>query len=156
MSSIHLLTAGICLMGKATPVGFEPTRGDPIGLAGRRLSRSARVSSHWPQVTDTICLIHKNWSACEEWSCNNGMQPMARKPSPTASCRAGGSAEPTSGTWHGCSLPGFSGQLQESSSLRSAAASWRRLRNRHGSRLYRSWSDRHLWDSSPHGETPWA
>ena len=31
-------------MGKATPVGFEPTRGDPISLAGRRLSRSAKVS----------------------------------------------------------------------------------------------------------------
>ena len=29
---------------KPTPVGFEPTRGDPIGLAGRRLSRSAKVS----------------------------------------------------------------------------------------------------------------
>ena len=28
----------------STPVGFEPTRGDPIGLAGRRLSRSAKVS----------------------------------------------------------------------------------------------------------------
>ena len=27
-----------------TPVGFEPTRGDPIGLAGRRLNRSAKVS----------------------------------------------------------------------------------------------------------------
>ena len=30
---------------KSTPVGFEPTRGDPIGLAGRRLGRSAKVSS---------------------------------------------------------------------------------------------------------------
>ena len=29
---------------QATPVGFEPTRGDPIGLAGRRLSHSAKVS----------------------------------------------------------------------------------------------------------------
>ena len=29
---------------KTTPVGFEPTQGDPIGLAGRRLSRSAKVS----------------------------------------------------------------------------------------------------------------
>ena len=29
---------------KATPVGFEPTRGDPIGLAGRRLNHSAKVS----------------------------------------------------------------------------------------------------------------
>ena len=28
----------------STPVGFEPTRGDPIGLAGRRLNRSAKVS----------------------------------------------------------------------------------------------------------------
>ncbi len=38
---------------KTTPVGFEPTRGDPIGLAGRRLNRSAKVSLllcewHWP------------------------------------------------------------------------------------------------------------
>jgi hypothetical protein len=29
---------------ESTPVGFEPTRGDPIGLAGRRLSHSAKVS----------------------------------------------------------------------------------------------------------------
>ena len=29
----------------STPVGFEPTRGDPIGSAGRRLSRSAKASS---------------------------------------------------------------------------------------------------------------
>ena len=29
---------------KSTPVGFEPTRGDPIGLAGRRLDHSAKVS----------------------------------------------------------------------------------------------------------------
>ena len=30
---------------QTTPVGFEPTRGDPIGLAGRRLNHSAKVSS---------------------------------------------------------------------------------------------------------------
>ena len=35
---------GAWLPGQTTPVGFEPTRGDPIGLAGRRLSRSAKVS----------------------------------------------------------------------------------------------------------------
>ena len=32
------------LTKKTTPVGFEPTRGDPIGLAGRRLNHSAKVS----------------------------------------------------------------------------------------------------------------
>ena len=35
-------TAAVILI--ATRVRFEPTRGDPIGLAGRRLSRSAKVS----------------------------------------------------------------------------------------------------------------
>lgn len=39
--SLTLLTQFL----KTTPVGFEPTRGDPIGLAGRRLNRSAKVSS---------------------------------------------------------------------------------------------------------------
>ncbi len=29
-----------------TPVGFKPTRGDPIGLAGRRPNHSAKVSLH--------------------------------------------------------------------------------------------------------------
>ena len=29
---------------KTTPVGFEPTRAEPIGLAGRRLNHSAKVS----------------------------------------------------------------------------------------------------------------
>ena len=32
------------VLTKTTPVGFEPTQGDPIGLAGRRLSHSAKVS----------------------------------------------------------------------------------------------------------------
>ena len=32
---------------KATPAGFEPARGDPIGLAGRRLNHSAKVSDAW-------------------------------------------------------------------------------------------------------------
>ena len=36
---------------ESTPVGFEPTRGDPIGLAGRHLNRSAKVSLwHHPDV----------------------------------------------------------------------------------------------------------
>ena len=37
-------------MGKTTPVGFEPTWGDPIGLAGRCLNRSAKVSSAMPKA----------------------------------------------------------------------------------------------------------
>ena len=41
---------------KTTPVGFEPTRGDPIGLAGRRLNRSAKVS--WAGIVPSLlCLI---------------------------------------------------------------------------------------------------
>ena len=41
----HMLSQQLqALWGKTTPVAFEPTRGDPIGLAGRRLSRSAKVS----------------------------------------------------------------------------------------------------------------
>ena len=35
---------------KTTPVGFEPTRGDPIGLAGRRLNHSAKVSCRMSTV----------------------------------------------------------------------------------------------------------
>ena len=42
---------------KTTPVGFEPTRGDPIGLAGRRLSRSAKVSVPFCTVSSFICLL---------------------------------------------------------------------------------------------------
>ena len=49
----HVFQCIVCCAGlgvaalqdlKTTPVGFEPTRGDPIGLAGRRLNRSAKVS----------------------------------------------------------------------------------------------------------------
>ena len=40
-----LETAGRLEASQATPVGFEPTRADPIGLAGRRLNRSAKVSA---------------------------------------------------------------------------------------------------------------
>ena len=43
------------LKWKATPVGFEPTQGDPIGLAGRRLSHSAKVSC---QMACVLSLRH--------------------------------------------------------------------------------------------------
>ena len=35
---------------RTTPVGFKPTRGDPIGLAGRRFNHSAKVSM-LPEIT---------------------------------------------------------------------------------------------------------
>ncbi len=39
---------------KTTPVGFIPTRGDPIGLAGRRLNYSAKVSVRASQVMHSL------------------------------------------------------------------------------------------------------
>ena len=42
---------------KKTPVGFEPTRGDPIGLAGRRISRSAKVSLNTDITLDATVLL---------------------------------------------------------------------------------------------------
>ena len=53
----------------ATPVGFEPTRGDPIGLAGRRLNRSAKVS---------LRAISKHFDLCNPGShaCRLGKQPQ--------------------------------------------------------------------------------
>ena len=45
---------------KTTPVGFEPTRGDPIGLAGRRLDHSAKVSSaEIDQLTSHVPRSHE-------------------------------------------------------------------------------------------------
>ena len=42
----------------STPVGFEPTQGDPIGLDGRRLSHSANVSIPIvPMLTCTRCAM---------------------------------------------------------------------------------------------------
>ena len=48
----------------STPVGFEPTRGDPIGLAGRRLNHSAKVSlatvtSIWTPAN--VCIRCHRW-----------------------------------------------------------------------------------------------
>ena len=42
---------------QAAPVGFEPTRGDPIGLAGRRLSHSAKVSVIQPPRFSTLSFL---------------------------------------------------------------------------------------------------
>ena len=46
---------------QATPVGFEPTRGDPIDLAGRRLSRSAKVSSVQLRTQESILRLTARW-----------------------------------------------------------------------------------------------
>ena len=42
----------------STPVGFEPTRGDLIGLAGRRLNHSAKVSCDWSQDSTSTQARH--------------------------------------------------------------------------------------------------
>ena len=47
-------SSAITVSCKSTPVGFEPTRGDHIGLAGRRLNRSAKVSTY---IVRTFSLV---------------------------------------------------------------------------------------------------
>ena len=44
VANLCLLVVPADLQHRTTPVGFEPTQGDPIGLAGRRLNHSAKVS----------------------------------------------------------------------------------------------------------------
>ena len=39
-------------------MGFEPTRGNPFGLAGRRLSRSAKVSGGFGKLAGDIDCKH--------------------------------------------------------------------------------------------------
>ena len=48
--------ARIALGTCSTPVGFEPTRGDPVGLAGRRLSHSAKVS-YTSVLGNNTCIV---------------------------------------------------------------------------------------------------
>ena len=54
---------------ETTPVGFEPTRGDPIGLAGRRLNRSAKVSLRAISKYSDLCKPGSH-------SCRLGKQPQ--------------------------------------------------------------------------------
>jgi len=44
LGELEPLRALAAVLAPAVAVGFEPARGDPIGLAGRRLSHSAKVS----------------------------------------------------------------------------------------------------------------
>ena len=43
---------------KTTPEGFEPSRAEPIGLAGRRLNHSAKVSFYRKlvDICDIVCV----------------------------------------------------------------------------------------------------
>ena len=63
----------------ATPAGFEPARGDPIGLAGRRLNHSAKVSyticigmiAHQSYVAKTTHIVNTDMGierACDDLS----------------------------------------------------------------------------------------
>ena len=60
---------------RTTPVGFEPTRRDPIGLAGRRLNRSAKVSL---LVTPSL----SGWRRVFHFSAPSGWNRSCRPPPP--------------------------------------------------------------------------
>ena len=63
---------------KTTPEGFEPSRAEPIGLAGRRLNHSAKVSLHQPLSVVLCCFqITSNDSKSHHRGSNPG--PSAYK-----------------------------------------------------------------------------
>ena len=59
---------------KTTPVGFEPTRGDPIGLAGRRLNRSAKVSLAIAGPSIGCCPCWVGWPLAAAWNGSTALQ----------------------------------------------------------------------------------
>ena len=69
MVTLSLSDLHNALCAKTTPVGFEPTRGDPIGLAGRRLNRSAKVSLRGVNLSvhQGICKIAGQRAAWKLW-----------------------------------------------------------------------------------------
>ena len=56
---VHATHVAACAPGsqarKSTHVGFEPTRGDLIGLAGRRLNHSAKASM--PSINHNVTAV---------------------------------------------------------------------------------------------------
>ena len=82
---LRCLGSGSCRwhlrLGTATPVGFEPTRGDPIGLAGRRLNHSAKVSLHTFGRLLLVCVCFcGRWWLCHcmaRSSCCVGVRSLA-------------------------------------------------------------------------------
>ena len=64
---------------KSTPVGFEPMRGDPIGLAGRRVSSGKSASqlhsSPGSHVTVSLCFLCSPHLAISPALENNVHQP---------------------------------------------------------------------------------
>ena len=65
-------------------MGFKPTRGDPIGLAGRRLDHSAKVSSAL-DLKSSDQILPGQHSFCSFWQCNlccvEGLRQRSRKSS---------------------------------------------------------------------------
>ena len=64
MLSISAHTTTNADLFKTTPVGFEPTRAEPIGLAGRRLNHSAKVSSDLGHImlrTSSLVVLRSPW-----------------------------------------------------------------------------------------------
>ena len=159
----------------ATPVGFEPTRGDPIGLAGRRLNRSAKVSlllqrGGWLEAFFP-CLRRRQARLARRVAQRQRVTRLQRRrwaqgslqPAPTRP-RQGLSPHcplPRSGA----SCPGPLGSVcaPRDDLLNSGGAQAGKegqmdllatqARRELGSTLLGS---RHLWDSNPRGETPSA
>ena len=121
-------------------MGIEPTRGDPIGLAGRRLSRSAKVSLTNAQESN-VFLLSGHSRLVYTIPANIGVTSLLSK-------LEGGHTAAIYVTvqqllrlkWH-----------HEQQQLREG---WREVAQ-HGECCL-TVAEQHLWDSSPRGETPSA
>ena len=126
--------------GRTTPVGFEPTRGDPIGLAGQRLSRSAKVSLRHAQETNVV-LSSGQCRLVYTIPANFGVISLLPK------LEWGQTAVIYVTVQQLLRLKRYHEQQQLCEDLKGVA--------QHEDH-YLSVAERHLWDSSPRGETPSA
>ena len=79
-------------------MGFEPTQGDPIGLAGRRLSRSAKVSSDQDQHVQPENQEHAR--PLQDPNHGTGLEPTQwHSPAAVSPVRESSSPKPRSCGW---------------------------------------------------------
>ena len=121
-------------------MGFEPTRGDPISLAGRRLSRSAKVSLRHAQETNVV-LSSGQCRLVYTIPANFGLISLLPK------LEGGQTAVIYVTVQQLLRLKRYHEQQQLREDLKEVAKQEDR---------YLSVAERHLWDSNPSGETPSA